>query len=172
MKIQEFTNLYYADAQAAGSLGLPAAFILAHSYLESGRGTSLLAKNENNFFGVKAIKNQPFKEYITTEILNGKRVRIKQKFRKYNTAAESFKDYSRLLSTNRYRNVLSSKTNLERARALKAAGYFTAGTDYVYTLAKVANQFEQAINKRPNSSAILPLVFIALFSGILVFSNR
>jgi len=172
MSVPEYVNKYYSEALAVSSKNLPPSFILAHSYLESGRGTSQLTREGNNFFGVKALPGQQYLTLKTREIINGKTVILPQKFRKYGSARDSFKSYATLLSTNRYKNVLQARDHLTRAKELSKAGYFTAGNVYINTLNKVARQFDQAIKDRPNNTALLPLIGIAILTGILVISNK
>jgi flagellum-specific peptidoglycan hydrolase FlgJ len=172
MSVTDFVNKYYQEAAAVSSMNLPPSFILAHAYLESGRGASELTRTANNFFGIKALPNQDSVTYTTTEILNGKAVRIPQKFRKYDTAKSSFKAYVNLLSSNRYKKVLQARTHLTRAQELKNAGYFTAGLDYINTLNQVARQFDEAIKKRPNSTIIAPLIGLIILTGVLVIVNK
>jgi flagellum-specific peptidoglycan hydrolase FlgJ len=172
MSLQEYISRYYDEAAAVSSKNLPAAFILAHSFLESGKGESQLTKQANNFFGIKARTGEPSVTMDTTEIINGKSIKIPQKFRKYETARNSFKAYLLLLSNTRYKKVLEARTHLERAKQLKAAGYFTAGSNYINTLAKLAAQFEAEIKKRPNNTRALPIIAVLFLASILVLSNK
>ena len=66
-------------------------------------------------------------ETTTTEYVNGVALRKKQKFRAYDSYAESFRDYARLLKNNpRYQNVLAnSQDAVGFARGLQRAGYAT-----------------------------------------------
>ena len=172
MSVQEFVDRYFSEAAAVSSKNLPPAFILAHAYLESGRGTSQLTVKGNNFFGIKAAPGQPHLVMLTREILNGKQVTIPQRFRKYATAKDSFKSYANLLSSNRYKKVLQANTNAARAQELKAAGYFTAGQNYVNALAKTAANFDTAIRNRKNSTIITPLILALILAGAIVYSNK
>lgn len=172
MSLQDFISRYYKEAAAVSVKNLPAAFILAHAFLESGKGQSELTKRANNFFGIKARAGEPFVTMDTTEIINGKAIKIPQRFRKYETARNSFKSYLELLSNSRYKKVLEARTHLERAKQLKAAGYFTAGANYVNTLAKLATQFEAEIKKRPNTTIGLPIIAVIFLASFLVLSNK
>jgi len=172
MSLQDYISKYYNEAAAVSSTNLPAAFILAHSFLESGKGESQLTKRANNFFGVKARAGEPFVTMDTTEIINCKTIRLPQKFRKYETPTNSFKSYLTLLSNSRYKKVLEARTHLQRAKELKAAGYFTAGDNYINTLAKLATQFEAEIKKRPNNTRALPIIAVLFLASILVLSNK
>lgn len=62
--LADFINQYLPFAQSASaSTGLPADFILGQAGLESGYGTSRLAKDQNNFFGIGGPGN--FKSYAS-----------------------------------------------------------------------------------------------------------
>jgi flagellum-specific peptidoglycan hydrolase FlgJ len=172
MTIQEYTNKYYNEAAAVSSKDLPPAFILGHSYLESGRGTSQLTKQANNFFGVKALPGQPSVTMKTREFRNGKYIVIPQNFRKYATAKDSFQAYSNLLKNKRYKRVMEAKTYLDKAKLLKTTGYYGAEDSAIINLAKVAKQFDSAIKNRPNSTLILPGIALLILAGALVYSNK
>lgn len=75
--------------------GIPASITLAQGMHESANGTSQLARNANNHFGVKCSSNWSGKKYYR----NGNR--RNSCFRKYNSVQEAFKDRSRFLSNNK-----------------------------------------------------------------------
>ena len=111
--------------------------ILAQSALDRGWGKSGLTRKANNFFGIKVRGRTPWSgdsiEMKTREVYNGKSVYVKEPFRKYDTAKDSFVDRNNFLLDNpRYRKngVFDAKTPIEQIEALKRAGYATA-TDYV-----------------------------------------
>lgn len=172
MSVRDFINTYYSEAAAVSSRELPLAFILAHAYLESGRGESQLTKKANNFFGIKALRNAPSVTMRTTEIINGKTVSLPQNFAKYESPAMGFKAYLKLLSNSRYKNVLQARTNLQRAQKLKESGYFTAGNDYVKALASTADQFQRLIKARPNTILIAPIIGLLLLTTYLASSKN
>lgn len=172
MSAQDFINTYYSQAAAVSSRELPPAFILAHAYLESGKGESQLTKKANNFFGIKALPNAPSVTMSTTEIIKGKTVVLPQKFAKYESPANGFRAYANLLSNSRYKKVLQARTNLKRAQELKAGGYFTAGNEYVKTLATIADQFQRQIKARPNTILIAPIIGLLLLTTFLASSNK
>src|SRR5271156_1469909 len=81
-------------AQAAQrAFGVPASVTLAQWELESTWGTSKLATEANNFFGIKAEHlNDPstYEEFPTAEYENGVRVMIQADFEKYPDVQSSF----------------------------------------------------------------------------------
>ena len=52
-----------AFIQASRETGLNPIYILAHAIIESGNGTSYLARNRYNFFGIAAYDNNPGAAY-------------------------------------------------------------------------------------------------------------
>lgn len=102
--------------------GIPASITLAQGLLESGAGTSMLATKANNHFGIKTggTWNGPY--VVKDDDKKG------EYFRKYESAAHSYEDHSRFLSTRgRYSNLFKlQRTDYKGwAHGLKAAGYAT-----------------------------------------------
>ena len=63
---------------------------------------------------------------MTTEYIDGEPRKMMQPFRAYNSYAESFADYARLISTaDRYSDVVTAPTAEEAARRIQSAGYAT-----------------------------------------------
>ncbi|HEY0971175.1 MAG TPA: glucosaminidase domain-containing protein [Gemmatimonadales bacterium] len=69
---------------------------VAQAALESAYGTSGLARNYRNLFGVKARAGQPAVQLDTTEYVKGVAQRVKQPFRVYASFAESIADHADL----------------------------------------------------------------------------
>jgi flagellum-specific peptidoglycan hydrolase FlgJ len=136
----EFIKKYAADARAvAYNSGVFPETILSAAILESSSkdksgnwipGYSLLARNANNFFGIKAGPSWKGRVYeiMTAEYVNGRRVMVPATFRAYQSARESFQDYVSFLKTNpRYARagVLTAPTPELQAERLQSAGYAT-----------------------------------------------
>ncbi|TYA14406.1 mannosyl-glycoprotein endo-beta-N-acetylglucosamidase [Paenibacillus faecis] len=104
--------------------GVPASLTIAQAALESNWGSSGLARQANNLFGIKG--NGPAGSVMmpTTEYRNGSPIRIHAPFRKYRSWAESIADHTRLLQNKRYAGVLR-RSGQEAAKAVAAAGYAT-----------------------------------------------
>jgi peptidoglycan hydrolase FlgJ len=119
--------------EASRATGIPAKFMLGQAALESGWGKNVMVKadgtSSHNLFGIKATKGWSGKvvETTTTEYVNGVAYRKKEKFRAYDSYADSFKDYARLLKTSpRYQNVLANSNDASSfAQGLQRAGYAT-----------------------------------------------
>ncbi|MBS1185984.1 MAG: flgJ [Burkholderiaceae bacterium] len=132
--VRAFQEKLGAHAEEASRVtGIPAKFMLGQAALESGWGKRVIKASDgtpsNNLFGIKAGKGWKGKvvETTTTEYVNGVAYRKKEKFRAYDSYADSFKDYARLLKSNpRYQNVIAnSQDAVGFARGLQRAGYAT-----------------------------------------------
>jgi len=119
--------------QASRETGLPAHQMIGQAALESGWGRREIfnadGSNSYNLFGIKAGANWTGKvaEVKTTEYHNGVASKPVEKFRAYDSYADSFRDYAKLLSDNpRYAKVLEQGESAQGfARALQNAGYAT-----------------------------------------------
>lgn len=119
--------------EASAATGIPAKFMLGQAALESGWGKREIkgrdGTNSNNLFGIKATADWKGKvvEATTTEYVNGKAQTKVERFRAYDSYADSFKDYARLITENpRYEKVLASAGDASAfAQGLQKAGYAT-----------------------------------------------
>lgn len=118
--------------------GIPASITLAQGMHESANGTSQLARNANNHFGVKCSSNWTGKKYYR----NGNR--RNSCFRKYNSVEEAFKDRSRFLSNNKnYAKLFTYKrTDYKKwAYGLQHSGY-AASRYYAAHLIKTIERYD------------------------------
>lgn len=102
---------------------IPVAIILAQAVIESGSGTSYLARVANNHFGVKCSSGWSGARVRKTDDKPG------ECFRKYATIGESFNDHSLILTTRaRYSHLFElDPTDLDGwARGLQKSGYATS----------------------------------------------
>ena len=143
--VSSFTNKMSSYAQqASNATGLPAQFMLGQAALETGWGKKEIKGADgtpsNNLFGIKASGNWTGKTVsaVTTEFINGEKQTRVEKFRAYDSYADSFKDFANLISSNpRYQNVLNNLSNVNSyADAMAKAGYAT-DPDYAKKLASV-----------------------------------
>lgn len=131
---QDFVQRMLPHATLASrETGLPAHQMIGQAALESGWGRREIlnadGSNSFNLFGIKAGANWKGKvaEVKTTEYHNGVASKPTEKFRAYDSYADSFRDYARLLSENpRYAKVLEQGESVQGfARALQNSGYAT-----------------------------------------------
>jgi flagellar protein FlgJ len=136
--------------EASKATGIPAKFMLGQAALESGWGrreiTAADGTASHNLFGIKAGPGWKGKtvQSATTEYVNGSPVTKMQTFRAYDSYADAFKDYGKLITENpRYSKVLANSQDAAGfARGLQNAGY---ATDPLYA-AKLTRIIKQSLS--------------------------
>ena len=131
---------------AAKKLGVSVRALLAQAALETGWGRHLPSHGDgsssNNLFGIKAGSSWDGDKVSvpTLEYENGVAVRRRDHFRAYDSPADSFADYARLLADSpRYAQALGQGENVAGfARALVRGGYATDPA-YAAKLTAIAN---------------------------------
>lgn len=110
--------------------GIPAAITLAQGLLESAAGTSKLAVEGNNHFGIKCHRS-----WKGDSVFSGKTC-----YRKYRTVHDSYVDHSKFLKAKRYESLFTLDISDYRgwAHGLKRCGY---ATDPLYA-EKLINMIE------------------------------
>ena len=132
---QEHTDFVKKVAPYAVVLGkqygvLPS-ITIAQAILESNWGTSSLASQYNNYFGIKGEDPSNTKVLETKEYTNGQWITINGRFRVYSDFRESMKDHTKLLvdgtswNSQQYKQVIQSKNYIDAAVALQTDGYAT-----------------------------------------------
>ena len=116
---------------------------IAQAVIEGAAGTSSLAKNYHNHFGLKcgskwkgASVNMKTKEEYSVGTLTT----IKDNFRAYPNDEEGVKGYYDFINTSRYANLKNATTPRQYAEYLKADGYATSST-YVNTLVNTVTKY-------------------------------
>lgn len=127
-----FNNILPAIQQVSQKNSIVTSVMLAQSILESGWGTSQLATNAYNIFGIKADSSWKGNTYTvqTKEVVNGKTITVEKQFRAYKSLLESISDYGSFFTSTAWRikNYASflQATNYETAlTSLLASGYAT-----------------------------------------------
>ena len=126
MTRQGFFETYkdWAIASMAKS-GVPASITLAQGAIESENGNSRLAREGNNFFGIKV---GPLWQWSGPYILANDD-KPNEKFRKYESPYDSFIDHADFLVINNLYNDCFKDTNYKNwAYCLKKAGYASSST--------------------------------------------
>ena len=123
-------NAAEAARESQGKTGVPASVTIAQAILESYWGTSRLARENNNYFGIKA-RERPGTAgvvwYNVWEVIDGANVVQAEPFRAYKTAADSFVDHGWFFHNNgRYAGALAARGDPKQfAREINRAGYAT-----------------------------------------------
>ena len=119
--------------------GIPAAITLAQGLLESAAGTSELAVNANNHFGIKCAGDWMGDVYRYDDDSRG------ECFRVYTDAAESFKDHSLFLKRDRYKTLYDIEVSNYKGWAyrLRECGYATDPL-YAQKLIRIIEEYELA----------------------------
>lgn len=164
---KEFLEMLASHSSLAKEYNIFPEVMMGQAILESGWGESTLAKYSKNLFGVKVPNSQKGKGkghvYLTNEEINGKNIRIKDEFRKFDTYEQSIRQYLSLLSGRYYSSfgVNKAKDYKEQLRLIKKAGYATA-SNYVdavlnvitkNNLSALASQYLNSNTARANNSA-------------------
>ncbi|PWC09214.1 glycoside hydrolase family 73 protein, partial [Brenneria corticis] len=145
---KEFVKKVYAAAlEEEKKTGVPAAVTTAQAILETGYGKSVptdinTGKYSYNLFGIKAHGSPNYVENWTHENINGKRVKIIDKFAAYDSYEESIAGRSEFLRKNkRYQSLFESKDPKVWAQGLQDKGYAT-DPDYAKKLISIMNSQE------------------------------
>ncbi len=170
-KFVDYIDLYRDIAVEQMELhGIPASITLAQGLLESGAGTSELAKKSNNHFGIK--RGSSWTGPTTTHFDDGRT----EHFRVYASVRDSYEDHSKFLLRDRYSRLfrLSILDYKGWARGLKACGYATSPT-YANRLISIIELYElNKLDRDPNGSFVLeerPLVDVRLNAHQLYSNN-
>ena len=124
--------------EVAEDLGVSYKIVLAQAALESGWGKSVKG---NGLMGIKSHGEAGGVDVVTHEIVNGKKVKITDSFRQYDTPEDSIRGYGSFLKANsRYRHFLRAGAEHEDAQlsALQSSGYATDPV-YVQKLKNIMN---------------------------------
>ena len=134
-----------AEAVARES-GIPASYMIGQAGHETGWGKSEIrhrdGSNSFNLFGIKATSSWKGKvaEVVTTEYVNGVPRKQVAKFRAYDSYADSFRDYARLIGNSpRYDKAMDQIGSVHGfATGLQKAGYAT-DPQYAAKLSRAIN---------------------------------
>lgn len=135
-----------AAQAAARKWRVPASITIAQAILESGWGASALARQANNYFGIKAVTNASpdgYAEFKTTEFVDGRRIAEMAKFARYPSPAAGFEAHAVLLATiSRYKPAMQFCSDpLHFAQAIAACGYST-NPNYAAELAQLVKEYD------------------------------
>jgi flagellum-specific peptidoglycan hydrolase FlgJ len=127
---QFISSIAEAAVESADRTGVPASVTIAQAILESYWGSSRLAHEARNYFGIKAQTRGGSAGSVwfdVWEVIGGRNVVQSQAFRAYNSIAESFVDHGLFFVENgRYAAAMAARDDPRRfAREINRAGYAT-----------------------------------------------
>lgn len=135
MYIQRFARVARIEMKR---YGIPASISLAQGLIESRAGTSRLAKNANNHFGIKCFS----KKCKAGHCMNASDDHHKDFFRKFGAAWDSWRAHSELLANGRYRRLKKYGRDYRKwAQGLEQLGYATDRT-YAEKLVGVIEKYD------------------------------
>lgn len=137
-------------ANAIKGTGIYFPVAIGQKAYESGYGKRI-PPNSNNFGG---IKYNPKLEGVvgfvvadTTEVIKGKKVRVKQRFSKFKDVETGIKGYVDVLKAPRYAKALQAKNPYDQLLEIAKAGYSTMNpkkyADMIYPLVQAARDIAQ-----------------------------
>ncbi len=136
-----YAPLAVAEMQAAR---IPASIKLAQGLLESGGGSSDLARLSNNHFGIKCNNGWTGRTHHAEDDDYHRGRLVASCFRAYDHPAESYSDHSAfLVGSSRYAKLFELDIHDYKAwaRGLKSAGYATSST-YAHKLIEIIELYE------------------------------
>lgn len=151
--IERIAPLMKAEAEKRGYKIVSTA--IAQAVIEGAAGTSVLARDYHNHFGLKCGKNwkgASVNMKTKEEYKVGTLTTIKDNFRAYSNDEEGVRGYYDFINTSRYANLKQAKTPLEYAQFLKQDGYATSST-YVNTLISTVNKY--GLDKYDNGKIVI-----------------
>jgi flagellar protein FlgJ len=158
----DFVRMMWPHAQRAGNaLGVDPNALVAQAALETGWGRAVPSQaggsSSFNLFGIKAGAswNGATAHVPTLEFEDGVPVRKVERFRAYNSPAESFNDYARLIGGSpRYENARGVGGDVATfASALQDGGYAT-DPNYARKVVAVADEVRALTNNLASDDAL------------------
>jgi flagellum-specific peptidoglycan hydrolase FlgJ len=149
----------------------------AQAAAESSWGTSQLATQGNNLFGIKGNYNGQSVTMPTQEYQNGQWVTVYAQFRKYPNLGASMEDHGVFLNENpRYANVLGNRDYAQVARLLQQDGY---GTDpnYATKLINIIEEFglqawdQEAFSGTQVDDSVVTVKYVPGY-GVMAFNKN
>lgn len=121
---EQFVEMLWPAAQKASEMtGIDPRIIIAQAAQETGWGRSAPG---NNYFGIKSHGKGGGQNFTTHEVINGKRVKIRDNFRQYEDPADSVMGYAEFMLENpRYKPLREADGLDAQLQALGASGYAT-----------------------------------------------
>jgi len=154
---QAFINQIAPGALAAQQrFGVPASVTIAQAIDESGWGTSQLAANDYNLFGIKGSGPAGSVTLPTQEFENGQWVTIYAQFRVYHNVSESISDHAELLATSGYYTRAMADRTVPDAFANDLTGVYATDPEYGANLIAIMKLYNLYRFDSPTSAQAQP----------------
>ena len=117
--------------------------VIAQAIIEGAAGTSSLAKNYHNHFGMKcgsSWKGKSVNLKTKEEYTPGTLITIRDNFRAYDNDTDGVSGYYDFISTKRYANLKNAANYKQYAEYLKSDGWATSST-YINTLCTTVKKY-------------------------------
>jgi len=134
------TDIANVAAPVADEYNLYPSVMIAQGILESANGTSGLANNYNNIFGVKATDSNKV-NLLTQEYIDGKSVDVVQPFQVYDSLESSCVAQAKLLRSNFYSGVWRENTNSYQDATAYLQGRYATDPNYANKLNKIIAEY-------------------------------
>lgn len=146
---QRIADAIAASKESEARLGIPALVTFAQWAQESGWGKKMSGKN--NPFGIKARAGEAGTDVVTHEVINGKRVKMVQRFADYESLADAFSAHARLLANGK--PYAKARTHLDDPFAFADAltGVYATDPKYGSKLKKIMGGMLQGSQWTPLS---------------------
>ena len=129
-------------------IGVDPRIIVAQAAQETGWGRSAPG---NNYFGIKSHGQEGGQNLTTHEVINGKRVKINDSFRTFNSPGDSVAGYADFIASNpRYRPMMQAQGLDAQLAELGRSGYAT-DPNYANSVGAIARSI-----KLPTGNDVLP----------------
>lgn len=136
--------------EASRQTGVDPRIIVAQASLETGYGQHVPG---NNHFGIKSHGQDGGNSLMTTEVVDGQPVRIRDSFRAYGGMGESAQGYADFLRANpRYGDLMGAQGLDAQLDALQASGYAT-DPEYAAKLRSIIGRIPGGIGVAPSAPA-------------------
>lgn len=143
MEQQQFINSIKDGAIACmKKYKILASLTIAQAIQESGGGTSQLAVEANNLFGIKRWGYPDYVTLPTTEYTNGQETTVNADFRKYGSWTDSINDHAAfLLENSRYSNLVGC-TDYNQACVLISQDGYATDPNYTNSLLQIIKEYD------------------------------
>ncbi len=119
---------------------VPASVTLAQWVVESAWGAAM-PPDSNNPFGIKATADQPAVESPTREVIDGKSITVKARFRKFDSLTQAFDQHGKLLATGPVYKPAMAQADNPDAFADALTGVYATDPQYGVTLKWVIHNY-------------------------------